>query len=432
MVEHTTATASISAEEVLEVARDGDAIHAAELVANLAGEHNAWHEHSLNLVASHNLLSPRAKAIMQSNLIENHTSGGIGARNHSGSILLDRIESMLVELAKKLFGVPYVEHRAPSGALSNGLFMFGAMEPGDRVIALPLKYGGHYTYLEGSYAGVMGLEISEMPCHGDDYPIINLELLAEQAEWVKPRWMIVGSATLLFPYPLKEMERIAQGVGAKIVYDGAHILGLAAGGQFQSPLGEGARVMTGSTQKTLAGPVGGLILMHDPEVAERVTRKTSSFLSSYNNSRTAALVVTLAELLAFGKQYASAVVGNAQHLARSLDAEGFTVAGKDRGFTTSHIVLVDLGTASDAVESLQRLEAAHISGSLAHLPRAYPDKTVLRLGSPTCTRKGMGEREMREVAKLMRRTLLDREEPARVGRDVEDLVSAFNTIHYCF
>jgi glycine hydroxymethyltransferase len=429
MAEDTTA---ISLEEVKKLAWEGDALQAAELVARLGEDHVAWHEHSLNLVASHNVMSPKAKAIMHTDLIESTSAGVISARSHTGGVFLDRIETLLVELAKKLFGVPYVEYLAPSGAMSNGLFVFGAMEPGDRIMALSSRYGGHYTYLESGYPGVMGLEITEMPCYGEDYPVVNLELLAQEVERVRPKWMIIGSATLLFPYPLAEMAEIAQGVGAQIWYDGAHILGLAAGGQFQDPLHEGASVMTGSTQKTLPGPLGGLVLMHDPEVAERVTGKATSFIASNGNARTAALVVTLAEMLAFGKEYASAVVRNAQALARALDAEGFTVAGKDRGFTQSHVVLVDLGSTPRGKQALERLEEAHISCSPADLPRTYPHKTVLRLGSSACTRKGMGEGEMAEVARLMRRVVLDGEDPSRVGRDVADLASGFTSVHYCF
>ena len=426
------ASPTISVEAVVRAAQEDDPRQLADLVDSLTEEHGGWHEHSLNLVASHNLISPRAMALMRSNLIENASSGPIGARSHTGTVLLDRIETLLVELAKKLFGVRYVEHRAPSGALANGLFFFGVLDPGDSVMALPLKYGGHYTYLGGSYPGVQGLKITDVPCFGDDYPQVNLELLADEVERVKPKWIVVGSATLLFPYPLAEIAEIAGNAGARVLFDGAHILGLAPNGQFQDPLHEGAAVMTGSTQKTLGGPVGGLILTHDEDVAERVTSRTSSFISSYNNNRTAALAVTLAELLAFGKEYAQAVVSNAQALARSLDAEGLTVAGKDRGFTQSHVVLVDLETTPHGPESVRLLEQAHISSSLADLPRTYPRKSILRMGSPACTRRGMGQEEMAEVARLIRRVVLDSEDPTVVGKDVDNLASSFTEVHYCF
>ncbi len=432
MAKRTTNTHTISADEVIRAAQEDDPLRVAELVASLTHEHNIWHEHSLNLVASHNVISPKAMAIMRSDLIENAAGGALGARSHTGSALLDRIETVLVELAKKLFDVPYIEYRPSSGALANGLFFFGALDSGDRVMALPLKYGGHYTYLGGSYPGVQSLNIADVPCYGDDYPIVNLELLADDMERVRPKWLIVGSATLLFPYPLREMAEIAGSVGANILYDGAHIMGLAPNGQFQDPLHEGAAAMTGSTQKTLAGPVGGLILMHDPATAERVMGKTTSLLSSYNNNRTAALAVTLAEMLKYGKEYAEAVVRNAQALARALDSEGFTVAGKDRGFTQSHVVLVDLGSTTRGRESWKLLEEAHISSSLGDIPSTYPSRAVLRLGSPACTRKGMGEGEMAQVARLLRRVVLDGEDPAQVGRDVADLASAFTEVHYCF
>ena len=142
--------------------------------------------------------------------------------------------------------------------------------------------------------------------------------------------------------------------------------------------------------------------------------------------------MTLAELLAFGKQYAQAVVSNAQMLARSLDAEGFAVAGKERGFTQSHLMLVDLDKTPHGPESVHLLEQAHISSSLADLPRTYPRKSALRLGSPASTRRGMSEGEMTEVARFIRRVVLDGEDPAAVAKDVEELASSFTGVHYCF
>ena len=424
-------TAVVSPEEVARVVLEEEPQQAVELLFTLADDHNEWHEHSLNLVASHNILSPKTKEALSSGLMENITSGYIGARSHSGGARVDRIESMLIELAKKLYGVPYVEYRAPSGATANGIFMLTATDAGDSVMALSGKYGGHHTYWTNSYAGARGLDVSEIPCYGDDYPIINLELLAQEAEQVKPKWLMLGSATSLFPHPLKEISEIARGVGAKVFYDGAHFLGLAAGGQFQVPMHEGATVMTGSTQKTFGGPVGGLILMNDSEVAERVIGRTSKFISNYQNNRTAGIAVTLAELLAFGKEYAAAVVRNAQALARALDAEGLTVLGKDGGFTQSHIVLVDL-TEEGVSEGFKRLEEASISCSPTEFPRTYPHKAGLRLGTSACTKKGMGEEEMKEAARLIRRVLLDREDPAQVGQDARELASGFTKVYYCF
>ena len=422
---------TISSEEVVRAAWEEPPDRLADLVGSLADAHNSWHDHSINLVASHNVISPRAKAILCSDLVENISSGGIGSRPHTGTVLIDRIETMLMEMAKKLWGVPYVEYRAPSGNLANGLFMLGAMDHGDRVIGLSEKYGGHYSYSD-SFASERSLEWTEMPCYGDEIPEINLELLADEVDRVKPKWLMVGSATSMFPYPLREMSDIADSVGARIFFDGAHFLGLSAGGQFQNPLGEGATVMTGSTQKTLPGPVGGMILMRDEDVAKRVVDKTDAFISNYNNNRTAALVVTLAEMMAFGKEYAAKVVSNAQALARALDAEGFSVQGKDRGFTTSHVVVVDLRAVMGSTEAVRDLETARISCSKAGWPATYPDRPGLRLGASASTRRGMGDEEMKQVARLLRRVLLDREDPTLVRRDVQEMAAAFTGVRFCF
>jgi glycine hydroxymethyltransferase len=422
---------TISFEEVVRAAWEEPPDRLADLVGSLTDAHNSWHDHSINLVASHNVISPRAKAILCSDLVENISSGAIGSRPHTGTVLIDRIETMLMEMAKKLWGVPYVEYRAPSGNLANGLFMLGAMDHGDRVIGLSEKYGGHYSYSD-SFASERSLEWTEIPCYGDEIPEINLELLADEVDRVKPKWLMVGSATSMFPYPLREMSDIADSVGARIFFDGAHFLGLSAGGQFQNPLGEGATVMTGSTQKTLPGPVGGMILMRDEDVAKRVVDKTDAFISNYNNNRTAALVVTLAEMMAFGKEYAAKVVSNAQALARALDAEGFSVQGKDRGFTTSHVVVVDLRAVMGSTEAVRDLETARISCSKAGWPATYPDRPGLRLGASASTRRGMGDEEMKQVARLLRRVLLDREDPTLVRRDVQEMAAAFTGVRFCF
>ena len=432
MVDTTARKVTTTYEEMARVAWKEEPTRALELISTLVEGHNDWHNHSLNLVASHNIVSPKAKAMLGSDLAQNIAGGTIGHRDHTGNLRLDHLETLLIEMAKKLFGANYVEIRAPSGAMANGLFIFGAMEPGDRVMAISPKCNGHHTYWYDSYAGVKGLNISEIPYYGEDIPLINMELMAQEAERIKPKWIIIGTAILLFPYPMKELSEIAQGVGAKIFYDGAHFLGLAAGGQFQNPVLEGAVAMTGSTQKTMPGPVGGLILMQDQDIAERVVRKTRHFLSNYGNNRTAALAVTLTEMLAFGKEYASAVVRNAQALARAVDAEGFKVMGKDQGFTQSHIALVDITDLSREMDVPQRLEKAGIASSQMELNYTTPAKTVLRLGSNACTRWGMGEKEMEEVARLMRRVVLDREGPTEVERDVLELTSAFTKIHYCF
>ena len=409
-----------------------DPVGVCDLMADAAVEHVRWHEQSLSLVASRNLLSPRARAMMASGLMERVTGGGwVGERRKSGNAMIDRIEAILVLLASKLFRAEWVEYRMPTGSIANAVFVLAATKPGDTVMALSPKHGGHPTYGVPGYGGAHALRISDLPCLEDDTVEIDLEKTAQEAKRLRPKWIFLGSSRPLFPYPLRELSEIAASVGAGILYDSAHILGLWAGGQFQDPLGEGARVITDSTHKTFPGPVGGLILTNDRALAERLRGFTTIAIGNYHNNRAAALAVTLAEMQVFAADYAEATVGNARALAEALDAEGFKVVGKSKGYTQSHVVLLDLSRTMDATEAWKRLEGAKIACEPNPLPSTYPKAAALRLGSPGLTRRGMGPGEMAEVARFVRRAIVDREDPGQVGKDVEDLSSRFTQVCYC-
>ena len=153
MADSTASKDSISFEEVIRVAWKEEPSRGLELLSSLVEEHNDWHEHSLNLVASHNIVSPKAKALLGSDLAQNIAGGGIGDRDHTGNVGLDKIETLLVEVAKKLYGAKYVEYRASGGAIANGLFIFGAMEPGDRIMAISPRSGGASFLLERQLRG---------------------------------------------------------------------------------------------------------------------------------------------------------------------------------------------------------------------------------------------------------------------------------------
>jgi glycine hydroxymethyltransferase len=409
----------------------GDPRAIVETVRSLVEEHGRWNDYSLNLVASHNHLSPTARALLSSAVADNIMSGHVGARDHAGGAWIDAIDTIVVELCKKLFGSQWVEYRPMSGALANGLALFGLLAPGETVMALPAKFGGHRTYREDGYAGALRVNVLDLP-YDDATNEIDLPGLAVAVERLRPRLIIVGTAELRFPYPVKELKVIADSVSASVVYDGAHVLGLVAGGQFQDPLGEGAAVLTGSTQKTLAGPIGGLIMTRDEDLGKQISCHTSGLISNYHNNRIAALAVTLAEMVCFGQEYATQVIHNAQALARALDERGLPVVGKDRGFTRSHIVLLDVTALSQGEVSFQLLEEARIPTTRVPLPHTYPERRGIRLGTSAVTRRGMKVGEMATVAHLIRRVLIDREPPERVARDVKELVAAYSSVRYCF
>lgn len=401
------------------------------LVERLVDDHGRANESVVNLVASHNRLSPAALRMLSSSVAEHIMSGQLGAREHAGGAFIDAIDSVVVQLSRRLFSAEAVEYRAMSGALANGLALFALADVGDTIMALPARFGGHYSYRETGYAGARGLRVLDIPCRETD-GTIDIDALANNAKRERPRVIVVGTAWMLEPFPLGALRNIADDVGAKLFYDGAHILGLVAGGQFQNPLREGAHVLTGSTQKTLGGPIGGLVLSATAELGEHISRVTSGLISNYHNNRIAALAVTLAETARFGSAFASAIVENARSLARALVDNGVPVVGNPPRFTESHVVLIDPTALPEGETAFRRLESARILTTRVPLPQTFPDRRALRLGTPAITRAGMIAGEMSAIAALIRRVLIDGEAPEKVAGDAARLAQAFPDVQYCF
>lgn len=408
----------------------GDPAAIPALVRRLVDEHGDWNAGCLSLVASHNFLSPSAKALLSSSVADFILSGTMGKRSHAGGAWIEAIDGLVVDLCKRVFGAVAVEYRAMSGAQAIGLVLSALTRPGDTIIALPARHGGHHTYREDGYGGVLGLRILDIP-YDESAGEIDLDQLETLARRERPKLIAIGTATLLFPYPVARLRAIADMAGAKLLYDGAHILGLVAGGQFQDPLKEGAHILTGSTQKTLGGPIGGLILSTDAEAGAKIIRKTSNLVSNYHNNRIAALAVTLAETVSFGRAFAASIVSNARALARSLDREGVPVMARDRGYTSSHVVLMDMSDHARGPQAFQLLENARILTSRTPLPHTYPERRGIRLGTAAVARLGMDENAMARIATLIRRVVTG-EPPTEVAADVTELARSYPTVRHCF
>ena len=400
------------------------------LVRALADEHGARNAGCLNLVASHNHLGPKAREILSSSLADQILSGAPGQRSHSGGAWIEAIDSITASLCKRIFGAASVEFRPMSGAQANGVALGALTRPGDTVIAQPARHGGHKTYREDGYAGLLGLRVLDMP-YDDALATIDLNRLEDLARIHQPKLLLIGTASLRFPFPLYDLRTIAGRVGAKLLYDGAHILGLVAGGQFQHPLREGADILTGSTQKTLGGPIGGLVLTTEEDAGRAISRAASRQISNYHNNRIAALAITLAEMEKFGQSYAAQIVANARSLARGLDQAGVPVADLERGHTNSHIVVFDTISVPTGNETFGCLERARILTSRVELPASHPARRGIRLGTSALTRLGMKEADMARVAALIGR-VTGGEPPARVAADVTDLARSYRSVQYCF
>ena len=223
------------------------------------------------------------------------------------------------------------------------------------------------------------------------------------------------------------------------MYDGAHVLGLIAGGVFQDPLREGADVMTGSSHKTFPGPQGGFLISSSED--EKFHKKLNNAVfpgtnSSYHLHHVAGKVVALAEFEEFGTKYAQDIVANAKVLASSLATEGFEVLAEERGYTASHQVLTRHGEIDSGAgrKAASILEEAGIITNMNMLPgdTKAMSPSGLRLGVQELTRHGMGVDEMEQVAECFRRVLIDNEDPGKVKERVNSIRSEFQEVKYCY
>lgn len=390
----------------------------------------------INLLAPEALMSPTARRLLSSELSQRAGEGEIGNRWFAGTRYIDELEALCVELAKRLFRCNFADHRLVSGMVSNTVVYFALTQPGDVVMSLPKPAGGHSSNRFDGPAGLRGCRIVDIPFDPHEMTV-DLDRFRREAEHVRPRLIALGSTLTLFPYPLREMREIATEVGAYLYLDGAHQLGLIAGGQFQDALGEGADVLTGSTGKTLSGPQGGLILWNDPTLTGRLRWAIfPGMAATHQINRVAALAVSLAEMLAFGEAYMAQIVANSRSLAAALHERGFDVLGAHKGYTRTHQVAVRVADYGGGYAVAERLAQANIIVNKNLMPDDTPENwdhpSGIRLGTTEVTRLGMKEGEMEQIADFIHRVVVAGEPPEQVGKEVTALREGFQTVGYCF
>lgn len=397
-------------------------------IEELVDSHDTWYSRqAISLNAAEGALSPRAQRVLSSFLANRAVSGTVGRRSNRRLETLDAIETRLIDSAKQLFDCQFVEHRFLSCAMLNGYALHLLTEPGDRLLAIDII---DPTFKEVGFAGFRGLEVHYFPLN--DVLNVDLDVFQAHVRRVRPKVIAVGQSWFLFPYPLKEMEQIASEVGARIIYDAAHVLGLAAGRQFQAPLAEGASVVTGSTSKTLSASLGGILIHNDPALAQRIDETWIGHLSGNNSARLAALAITLAEHLEYGSDFYAKVVENAQHLGRALADRGFRLYGDKLGFTRSHTILVDGRMLGDHEALATKMGQANIVFSPFTLAKyGHPEFRGFRIATTVPTAYGMGSAEMDRIADFFGRVVLDAEPPERVIPDVIELRQQFLTRQFC-
>lgn len=410
----------------------------AQAVIDATAASGDLYRNGLGMIASENIVSPMVQKIVASDLHGRYAEGLPGKRYYQGCDDFDTIESLGIELAQKVFNAPFANIQSTSGTVSNIAALKALAKPGDKITAVSTADGGHISHARMGAVGLRDLDLSTYPWN-EERMEPDVDGACSLIRELEPKVALVGQSVFLFPTPLREIADAAHEVGASVMYDGAHVLGLIAGGCFQDPLREGADLMTGSSHKTFPGPQGGFLLSSSEDSAFQRKLNTAIFpgvCSSYHLHHVAGKVVALAEFEEYGSAYAHDIVHNAQEFGSAMAAEGFDVLAESRNYTESHQVLTRHGATDSGAgaKAALLLEEAGIITNMNMLPGDTKAMTPsgLRLGVQELTRVGMGTLEMQEVARLYARVLLHLEDPKLVKKDVAQLKSNFQTIRYCF
>src|ERR1700716_2283419 len=371
------------------------------VVADLIRKEYKRQSETLELIASENLASPAILEALGTLLTNKYAEGYPGRRYYGGTgEVIDKIETLAVERAMKLFGAEYVNVQPHAGWQANAAVYMAVCKPGDRVMGMDLSAGGHLTHgSPGNFSG----KLYEIHSYSVDREteLIDYDAIQPQAEEVRPKTLMVGYSAYPRRIDFARMRQIADSVEAVMVTDMAHFAGLVAGDAYPTPIPD-SHVVTSTTQKTLRGAWGGLILAADEE-RWRKPLDSAVFPGTQGGPLMHAIA---AKAVCFGealkpefKDYAGSVVENARAMAARLTERGLRLT---TGGTDNHLMLVDLrplGLKGRQVQDASdRVGITINSNAIPYDEASKFNPSGIRLGSPSVTTRGMGVGEMAEIA----------------------------------
>ena len=396
-------------------------------------ENRQIHERDcINLNPATNIMNPKAEALLASGIGSRPSLGYPGDKYEMGLEGVEKIEVMAAELAAEVFNAKYAEIRVGSGALANLYVFMVAAKPGDTIIAPPPAIGGHVTHHAGGAAGLYGLVTQPAPIDAVGYTV-DVKRLRDDALRFRPKLISIGGSLNLFPHPIREIRKVADEVGALVLFDAAHMSGMIAGKSWQQPLEEGAHVMTMSAYKSLGGPPSGLILTNDGAIAERLDAIAYPGLTAnFDAAKSAALAMTLLDWKVHGRDYARMMGETAKALAQALADLGVPVHARDSGMTTSHQFAIEARDFGGGQAAAKLLRQANVLSCGIGLPIAEVegDLNGLRFGTPEIVRWGMNVKDMGQVARFIADVLLKKRMAQSVAPEVAAFRSQFSKLHF--
>ena len=396
-----------------------------ELAAAMDRELNRQRQ-NIELIASENIVSPAVMAAMGSILTNKYAEGLPGKRYYGGCVYVDEVENIAIERACKLFGAKYANVQPHSGAQANLAVYFALLDLGDTVMGMDLSQGGHLTH--GSPVNMSGKNYNFVSYGVNADGVIDYVELEKQVKKVRPKLIVAGASAYPRAIDFEKLAEIAHGYGAMLMVDMAHIAGLVAGGQHQSPVPY-ADVVTTTTHKTLRGPRGGLILTNNEYLIKRIN---SAIFPGTQGGPLEHVIA--AKAVCFGealkpefKEYARKIVENAKALEAELTARGVKLVS---GGTDNHLLLIDLTDEECTGKELEHnLDEVHITANKNTVPGEKRSPFVtsgVRIGTPAVTTRGMGVEEMKIIADCIADCIFDfAAKKDDIAKRVADLTAKF-------
>lgn len=356
----------------------------------------------IELIASENIVTPAVMEAMGSVLTNKYAEGYPGHRYYGGCEYVDKVETLAIERAKKLFHAEYANVQAHCGASTNLNVYFAFLKPGDTIMGMDLSQGGHLSHgspvnISGTYFNVVHYGVNP------ETELIDYDAMDKLAKEHHPKLIVAGASAYPRIIDFKRIADIAHANGALLLVDMAHIAGLVAAGLHPSPVPY-ADIVTTTTHKTLRGPRGGLILTNNEEYAKKINKAIFPGIQGGP-----LMHVIAAKAVAFGealkpefREYAENIVKNAKAFAEGLKAEGFRLVS---GGTDNHLILVDVRnkklTGKEAEKLLDNIGITCNKNTIPFDPASPFVTSGIRLGTPAATTRGFKEEDFKEVASIM-------------------------------
>ncbi|MFP1893416.1 serine hydroxymethyltransferase [Lonsdalea quercina] len=357
-------------------------------------------EEHIELIASENYTSPRVMQAQGSQLTNKYAEGYPGKRYYGGCEYVDIVEQLAIDRAKALFGADYANVQPHSGSQANFAVYTALLQPGDTILGMNLAHGGHLTH--GAPVNLSGKLYNVIPYGIDESGKIDYDEMAELARTHKPKMIVGGFSAYSGVVDWAKMREIADSVGAYLFVDMAHVAGLVAAGVYPTPVPH-AHIVTTTTHKTLAGPRGGLILAKGGD--EDLYKKLNSAV--FPGGQGGPLMHVIAGKAVALKEamepeftvYQQQVAKNAKEMVEVFLTRGFNVVS---GGTQNHLFLLDLVskdiTGKEADAALGRANITVNKNSVPNDPKSPFVTSGIRIGTPSATRRGFKEAEVRELA----------------------------------